>query len=656
MGALKTNGTTISWTVDSMTEWDTSALCYYNKNDSDDQCFTTLPVTVYQPPENVSVSFVNHTGPMFEGHQYTLQCTVQDVAPVENLTVTFYRGQTALERLQSNSSNTKKTPVTEIFTLDISASKEHDGVQYWCEAELQLGPEGPPYPPVVRSQNISAAVYYKPQLEASSHLDQITITEGDPLQLNCSAVGNPGPSYTWTSLSATLSPSNGSVLTISSVTSADEGPYTCSVTNDVGTVTVDFKVVVQGLELTSTRLPPTTTTTTRATTTKTTTSTTTASTATPKNTQTTTVLNCSTSSKPIHRFIMCFMFLFSALVYVSCADQPVFTPSRLVLKYGDPAFAMCSVCQHACVGTLFGLEKSMGALKTNGTTISWTVDSMTEWDTSALCYYTKNDSDDQCCTTLPVTVYQPPENVSVSFVNHTGPMFEGHQYTLQCTVQDVAPVENLTVTFYRGQTALERLQSNSINTKKTPVTEIFTLDISASKEHDGVQYWCEAELQLGPEGPPYPPVVRSQNISAAVYYKPQLERLLDLNQITITEGDPLQLDCSAVGNPGPSYTWMFPSATLPAPNVSVLTISSVTSADEGPYTCSVTNDVGTVTVDFKVVVQADYTITTIVGMLIMAVVVIVVVTVVYICYYRNHRMGQYNLRDVFHFHKRQQDV
>ncbi|TDH15792.1 hypothetical protein EPR50_G00012660 [Perca flavescens] len=336
----------------------------------------------------------------------------------------------------------------------------------------------------------------------------------------------------------------------------------------------------------------------------------------------------------------------------NCTDKPEFTPTSLVVKYGDPTFASCSLCQHACLDnkTISNVESPVGDSAKNGTTILWTVDRLTEWHMSPICYYS-NGNGYQCCSTLNVTVYQPPDRVSISFVNHTGPMFEGHQYTLQCTVQHVAPVENLVVTFYRGQTALGQPQSNN-NIEKKPVNESFSLNITPSKEDDGGQFWCEAKLELGPDGPQLPPVVTSENITATVYYKPQLKS--SHSNITVAEGNSLQLNCSAVGNPSPMYTWT--SDIRSYSSGSVLTIDSVTSEDKGLYTCSVSNRVGTVTVTFNVDVKVSY-MGLIIGV-IAAVAVLVVISVIigYLFFYKSNRMGQYNLKDVFRLHTKHSAV
>uniref|UniRef100_A0A4W6BQQ7 Ig-like domain-containing protein n=1 Tax=Lates calcarifer TaxID=8187 RepID=A0A4W6BQQ7_LATCA len=269
-----------------------------------------------EPPDSVSISFRDHSGPLLEGHQYTLQCEVHNVAPVENLIVTFYRGQTAVGQLQSN--NTEKKPVTEIFTLSINTRKEHDRVQYWCEAKLQLGPEGPQPPPVVTSEKFSA--------------------------------------------------------TVNSTPASGTTPSTICFQN--------YNMIISH-------------------------------------------------------------------------------PSPLLSAF----ILLCS------------------------------------------------------CLSLYISLFvstEPPDNVSISFRNHSGPLLEGHQYTLQCEVHNVAPVENLTVTFYRGQTALGQLH----NTGKKPVTEIFTLNINTSKEDDGVQYWCEPKLELGLKRPQPPPVVTSAKFSAIVNSNP----------------------------------------------------------------------------------------------------------------------------------------
>ncbi|XP_033985362.1 vascular cell adhesion protein 1-like [Trematomus bernacchii] len=291
----------------------------------------------------------------------------------------------------------------------------------------------------------------------------------------------------------------------------------------------------------------------------------------------------------------------------NCADKPRFTPSRLVVQFGKPTSALCSVCQPGCYVSLFDIESPIGALTKNGTEVTWTVDEMTEWINSLSCYYTNDTTGVQCCSDLPITVYKPPDNVSFS-VHPDVPMSEGQQYTLQCEVRDVAPVENLRVTFYRGQTALVELKSSKREKDEpTPVSEVFTLNITSTKEDDGVQFWCEAKLELGAEGPQPPPVVESEKLTAAVHYKPQLEASVPPDPIILTEGNPLTLNCSSVGNPPPSYTWTpsSPSRITSPSSGSVFFINSITPEDEGLYTCYVSNEKGSITVQFDVKVQAD---------------------------------------------------
>lgn len=109
----------------------------------------------------MSISVVNHTGPMLEGQQYTLQCAVQQAAPIGKVQVVFYKGQTKLASMQSNSSGEVKKPQDETFTLDFTPSKEDNGDSFRCEASLDL--DIPQPRPVVTSTHMTVPVHCKSQ-------------------------------------------------------------------------------------------------------------------------------------------------------------------------------------------------------------------------------------------------------------------------------------------------------------------------------------------------------------------------------------------------------------------------------------------------------------------------------------------------------------
>lgn len=206
---------------------------------------------------------------MVEGQKVTLQCAVQQAAPVGKLHVVFYKGQTKLASNQSTGSPDLKQPQDETFTLDFTPSREDDGVAFWCQASLDL--DVPGGRPVVRSSNMTALVHCRSEdcdLLLSTYLLLIltgflteytdrplveplpsrdfSITVGDPLNLSCRAEGNPAPSYQWTLPSNRPSSSHSADFIISSSTSSDGGWYTCLASNTLGNVTVTFQVHVKG--------------------------------------------------------------------------------------------------------------------------------------------------------------------------------------------------------------------------------------------------------------------------------------------------------------------------------------------------------------------------------------------------------------------------
>ncbi|XP_073694578.1 vascular cell adhesion protein 1-like [Garra rufa] len=281
-----------------------------------------------------------------------------------------------------------------------------------------------------------------------------------------------------------------------------------------------------------------------------------------------------------------FVYLSAVLHLVSLtgtqADCPVqFSQKSVVVEYGGSVAVTCTASvQHYGMGW----EASEGGVdKTSASVITWSVSDLTEWEIEPFCYIFYNKSHDKPCEVeLPVTVYKTPDSVSISTLKHSGPMMEGNQYQLQCDVTDVSPVQYLTVKWYKGQTLLD--QTTFTDTIKTPVNETATILIRPDRADDGAQYRCEAELDLGAEGPQPPPTVTSQPLSSEVYYKPKHSK----SKETIIKDDTVTLDCTVKANPAPTYTWH--SEHLKEKSSSSKLPSSTLST--GKYTCTASNSLG----------------------------------------------------------------
>ncbi|NP_001108576.1 uncharacterized protein LOC100141487 precursor [Danio rerio] len=278
---------------------------------------------------------------------------------------------------------------------------------------------------------------------------------------------------------------------------------------------------------------------------------------------------------------------FCGLVYLSALSQlclrgtlakcPLqITPQSVVVKYGDPVSVNCST---SVTHMGMGWESTVGGVPlSTASLITWRVSELTDWEIQPpFCYINYGK---QCEVALPVTVYKTPDSVSISTVNQT--MIEGNQYELQCDVYNVAPVQKLTVNWYKGETLVD--QTSFTDTIKSPVNKTSKLLIRPDRADDGAQIRCEVELNLGEEGPQPPPTNTSEPLRITVYYKPKHSNSTEI----ISWSNDVSLNCTVKANPAAVYSWHSEHLTE---KISSSVIQSST-LSPGNYTCIATNFLG----------------------------------------------------------------
>lgn len=83
--------------------------------------------------------------PIYDESDYELRCEARNVAPVQNLRVTWFTGNQTLRTDTFNESSV--TPVNVTSTLNITTDKKLKGQVFGCKAELDLGPLEPEFQP-----------------------------------------------------------------------------------------------------------------------------------------------------------------------------------------------------------------------------------------------------------------------------------------------------------------------------------------------------------------------------------------------------------------------------------------------------------------------------------------------------------------------------
>ncbi|KAL2086510.1 hypothetical protein ACEWY4_017569 [Coilia grayii] len=282
--------------------------------------------------------------------------------------------------------------------------------------------------------------------------------------------------------------------------------------------------------------------------------------------------------------------------------KPVIDPPHLVVQYGDPAEATCSAPQHV---NEIGWEATVGPkTKPGAQQLVWNVSSVTDWSLNRGVQCFTSSDDKQCITHLPITIYKNPDRVTARLIYHSGPLVEGEQYGLECKVQSVAPVSNLTVTWFRGDQEVEQqsdyTQFSIEGVQSKDVTVRTNLTIRASREDHEASYSCAAKLDLNTAEPI--PDTRSKITQLEVLYKPRLFNTS--GNVTIDAGGKLKLTCSAKANPRPSYQWKRDGVPLAKQDSDTLLIDPVTEASGGVYECTITNTQGQDSGQMTVKVQA----------------------------------------------------
>ncbi|KAM9784161.1 hemicentin-1-like isoform 3-T3 [Syngnathus typhle] len=234
----------------------------------------------------------------------------------------------------------------------------------------------------------------------------------------------------------------------------------------------------------------------------------------------------------------------------------ILKPARAVVGFGESVSVSCEATRPVRV---LGWESAISAAHTQrGPSVQWKVDSLIDWIEEPICYGVFFSAPRQCEEKLNLVLYKSPDSVTITVVNHTGPMVAGKEY---------------------------QLLFSSI------------LVITPSQADDGVRYSCVAELELGPEGPQPPLTVTSVPLRASVYFPPTFQSP-EAEIVDVPEGGETTLNCTAAGNPAPVYSWQpEPEPKREDDQQAVLASSLLL---PGTYTCTASNVLGKKTKQFTV--------------------------------------------------------
>ncbi|MEQ2275442.1 hypothetical protein XENORESO_003412 [Xenotaenia resolanae] len=639
----------VMWTVERLIHWDIKPLCFFNS--VHEQCSTRLGLVIYTFPENISISSSNNNNKaMEENVEYNLSCSILNIAPVQNLTIKWYRGDTAIHT--EILTNDKKKPTNQTSVFSFKPMRQDHQTTIRCEAHMDLGPEGPQFN--ASSQELNIDVEYGPEWMCP---DTYTAPEHTSHNLTCSQ-GFPEPQEIWYK-------DEEEVKLPDILTRRDAGQYWVTVSNNLTTVNFTVDIVVHYppsdiLELENSEV------------------------------QVGGILGlkCSSVGNPRPNYSWIYYKThnvnertedgvsgliindatgFNTGSYTCQAwngrgnvsktvrvtvkgakpECPIeIEPDTMVLKYQSRGWS--AVCKpqtsESNVKEIFWKTREDHRIFNR----TWNPDIHENWDPSPLCHG-EFLGIGRCNKTLHYILYKPPETVSIDTVNNSGSTVEGGEMKLQCSIINVAPAEHLRVRWMwqRGNETIEPAlvgvnneSGCSFPTRRSPVNVICTMNITLNRTHDGIQVQCEAELNLGPKGPQPPPSMTSNSFNLSVQYEPRINTTKLPELVPVIRGYTEELFCEADGNPPPRIQWHYSSGTASLGLNGTLVVK-----EEGIYNCTAENDLNTDKRVVQVILKEDY-LPLIAGFVALTVVIISIIFVfIYSIYYKNTKMRRYSLKN-----------
>lgn len=271
---------------------------------------------------------------------------------------------------------------------------------------------------------------------------------------------------------------------------------------------------------------------------------------------------------------------------VSPSCPLVMTPPSIVVQFGGAFTVDCNSTTDQREG--MGWESTYkGIGLTEVDHVQLNIEKVDRWAIQSQCFMTLMDGN-QCSESLPITVYQMPDAVSLFLRNTTQTLEEHKDYEFQCDVVNVAPVKNVLVTWYKDDRSILHKEWLSAKTDDTPLNGSSFYTLTAQKTDNGRKLMCEATFDFGSTGPNLQPV-RSPSMDLQVLYRPFFEES-KVETVEVSGNRKVTLDCTAQGNPTPRYQWQVPQPVQQ--KVGTAPILDLSGPFSGNYSCRAFNSQG----------------------------------------------------------------